>query len=98
MSVVLLCLLSIGISFLVTFIAVPICSFLAWRLHFVDKPDGKVKQHVQVVPYLGGLAVYVGFMLSIILTVHIDLSLFLFLSGATLFLLIGLIDDLFVLI
>lgn len=98
MSVVLLCLLSVGISFLVTFVAVPICSFLAWHLHFVDKPDGKVKQHAQVVPYLGGVAVYVGCMLPIIFMVPIDLSFLLFLSGATLFLLIGLIDDLFVLI
>lgn len=97
MSALLLSILSVGISFVVSFFMVPLCCFLARRLQFIDKPDGVVKQHAQAVPYLGGVAVYGGFIFATLIFAHLDYFFLLFLSGATMLLFVGLIDDLYVL-
>lgn len=85
------------ISFLVTFYLVPLCIKIARRLQFIDEPDGKIKQHKQATPYLGGVAVYVGFLTAFCLTFPFENNMLLFFAGATLLLFIGLIDDLVVL-
>jgi len=81
-------------SFLITFYLVPICLRLAARYHFVDVPDGKVKKHKQATPYLGGIAIYGGFLCGIALTIPFENRMFLFLVGSTLLLFVGLVDDL----
>lgn len=86
-----------GISFLVTFYLVPLCIKIARRLQFIDEPDGKIKQHKQATPYLGGVAVYVGFLTAFCLTFPFENNMLLFFAGSTLLLFIGLIDDLVVL-
>lgn len=85
------------ISFLVTFYLVPLCIKIARRLQFIDEPDGKIKQHKQATPYLGGVAVYVGFLAAFCLTFPFENSILLFFAGSTLLLFVGLIDDLVVL-
>lgn len=84
-------------SFLVTFYLVPLFCLLARRLQFVDVPDGKIKVHKQATPYMGGIAVYVGFLAALGLTYPFENSFFLFLVGITLLLFVGLIDDLIIL-
>ena len=85
------------ISFLVTFYLARIFYSFACYLQFVDIPDGKIKKHKQSTPYLGGLAVYCGFLFSLALTFPFENQMFLFFVGATLLLIVGLIDDLIVL-
>jgi len=59
----------------------------------VDRPDGNLKQHDDAVPYLGGLAVFVSFLLTVgVLTDFQQETLGYLLSG-TIVLLVGLIDD-----
>ncbi len=88
---------ALGISFLVTFALVPLLSSLARRIHFLDVPDGTIKQHSKPVPYLGGVAVYLGFLCAFVFVLPFQNSLISFLIGATLLLFIGLMDDFFVL-
>jgi UDP-GlcNAc:undecaprenyl-phosphate GlcNAc-1-phosphate transferase len=83
-------------SFLVTAYLVPIFITLAERLRLLDEPDGKIKKQANPVPYLGGLAVYCGFLCGLALTIPLHSNLSLMLVGATLLLFIGLIDDLVV--
>jgi len=45
---------ALTISFLVTFYLVPLCIKIAKSLQFIDTPDGKIKQHKQATPYMGG--------------------------------------------
>jgi UDP-GlcNAc:undecaprenyl-phosphate GlcNAc-1-phosphate transferase len=85
------------ISFLVTFYLVPFFCNLARRLKFVDEPDGKIKRHKEPTPYMGGLAVYIGFLASLCLTLPLENNMLLFFVGATLLLCVGLVDDLLVL-
>ncbi|MBI2775445.1 undecaprenyl/decaprenyl-phosphate alpha-N-acetylglucosaminyl 1-phosphate transferase [Candidatus Dependentiae bacterium] len=81
-------------SFLFTLYLVPLFSSIAFKLGVLDVPDGRIKKHEKPIPYLGGVAVYVGFILSLALTLSFDNRLIFLLVGATLLLFIGLIDDL----
>ncbi|MCX5922781.1 MAG: MraY family glycosyltransferase [Candidatus Dependentiae bacterium] len=85
------------ISFLVTFYLVPLCCIIARRLEFIDEPDGKIKVHKTATPYMGGVAVYVGFLVAFCLIYPFENNMLLFFTGSTLLLFIGLIDDLIVL-
>lgn len=90
-------LFSFFFSFLISFYLTPLLCTVAQRLQFVDQPDGVIKTHQFAVPYLGGVAVYGGFLCGIALTIPYDCRIFLLIVGASLLLLLGLIDDLIVL-
>jgi UDP-GlcNAc:undecaprenyl-phosphate/decaprenyl-phosphate GlcNAc-1-phosphate transferase len=47
------------VSIAVTAVAVPVCIVIAHRFDIIDRP-GPLKTHETAVPYLGGLAVFVG--------------------------------------
>src|SRR5437667_5229775 len=72
----------------------PLMRKAALQLGIVDKPDGKLKQHGNTIPYLGGIAVFAAFLLTVgVLTDFKDgETLGLLLSGC-IALLVGLIDD-----
>jgi UDP-GlcNAc:undecaprenyl-phosphate/decaprenyl-phosphate GlcNAc-1-phosphate transferase len=82
------------VSFITTFYLVPLLVDLAVRLGVVDVPDGRIKQHKVVTPYLGGLAVYAGFLAGLALVIPVENRIMFLLIGSTLLLMLGLIDDL----
>lgn len=86
------------IGAITVFYITPILATVALRLGIVDKPDSILKKHEKITPYLGGLAVYCGFIVSLALLFPFKNDMFLFLVGTTLLLLLGLIDDLVVLL
>lgn len=47
-------------SFLVSLLATPICRRIALRFRIVDRPDDYLKPHKQPIPYLGGVAIFLG--------------------------------------
>lgn len=75
----------------------PLMRQAALRFGIVDKPDGKLKNQKEPTPYLGGLAVYIAFLVSLALTFKFEPDVLGLLLGGTLVLLLGLIDDLGVL-
>jgi UDP-GlcNAc:undecaprenyl-phosphate GlcNAc-1-phosphate transferase len=87
---------ALAISFLITFYLVPIMRSIAFKFGILDVPDGKVKMHKQSTPYLGGLAIYLGFITTLALVFPFANEMFLFMVGATLLLFVGLIDDLLI--
>lgn len=50
-------------SALSTLLLVPVVMRIAHRYGIVDRPDGVLKVHAQPTPYLGGVAVFLGFLL-----------------------------------
>lgn len=93
---------ALTISFLITLYLIPLVATIARRLNAfglgtLDIPDGTIKKHEKPIPYLGGVAVFVGFIVSLSFTLSFENQLMLFLIGTTLLLFIGLIDDLIVL-
>ena len=75
----------------------PLMRQAAIKFGIVDKPDGSLKKHGTPVPYLGGLAVFSAYLISLAVTFEFGLSVLGILLSGTLMLLVGLIDDLGVL-
>jgi len=65
----------------------------ALRFGIVDRPDGRLKNQAEPVPYLGGLAVYIAFLVTLAFTFTFDREVLGLLLGGTLLLLLGLVDD-----
>jgi UDP-GlcNAc:undecaprenyl-phosphate/decaprenyl-phosphate GlcNAc-1-phosphate transferase len=82
------------LSFVFALCFTPIMRKAALQLGIVDKPDGRLKKHENAIPYLGGIAVFAAYLLTIgVLTNFEDReTLGLLLSGC-IALLVGLIDD-----
>lgn len=57
-------------SFIVTFLVIPVIIVIAKKKKLYDEPDDKRKFHKQPIPSLGGLGMFVGFILSILLTLN----------------------------
>lgn len=83
-----------GIACIATLYFVPLLSAVAYKLNILDIPDARLKTHKEPTPYLGGVAVYLGFIISLALNFPYYNAMLLFLVGTTLLLFIGLIDDL----
>jgi len=75
----------------------PIARAAALRFGIVDRPDGVLKRQQEAVPYLGGLAIYLAFLVSLALVYEFDRQVLGLLLAGTLVVLLGLIDDLGVL-
>lgn len=69
----------------------------ALRLGVVDAPSGPLKTHTAPVAYLGGIAIYLSFLLTLCLVFRLDAQLLGVLLGGTLMTMLGLFDDLRVL-
>lgn len=52
-------------SFLVSLLATPICRRVALKLRIVDRPDDFLKPHKKPIPYLGGVAIFLGWFVGI---------------------------------
>jgi UDP-GlcNAc:undecaprenyl-phosphate GlcNAc-1-phosphate transferase len=72
----------------------PVMRKAALQIGLVDRPDGKLKTHENVTPYLGGVAVYLAFLFTAGALTSFDSAevLGLLLSGSII-LIVGLIDD-----
>jgi UDP-GlcNAc:undecaprenyl-phosphate GlcNAc-1-phosphate transferase len=74
-------------------VGTPMAREAALRFGVVDAPDGSLKNHQAPVAYLGGLAVFTSFLLSIGMTFEFDHELLALLLASTIVAAIGLIDD-----
>lgn len=75
----------------------PIVRQAAIRFGIVDRPDGKLKNHRSPVPYLGGVAIYLSFLLALAFTAEFEREVLGILLAGAIVVLLGLIDDLGVL-
>lgn len=88
--VYLFCLLT---SFGITLSLTPWVAQTAKRIGLVDRPDGNLKVHDGPVPYLGGISVFLGFLIGLSLFHRYDQEVLAVVLGGTLILLLGLLDD-----
>lgn len=59
----------------------------------MDAPDAR-KVHTKPIPRMGGLAIYAGFVLAVLASMHVSREIFGLLMGGTVILIVGMIDDL----
>lgn len=77
-----------------TFYLVPFFTQTAFKLGVLDVPDGTLKKHKKPVPYMGGIAIYLAFLGTIGLLYPIEERVMWLLTGATMLMFVGFIDDL----
>ena len=89
--------LSALLAALITAYVTPLTIHMARAFHITDTPDGRLKKHQSATPYLGGLAVAAGFVVSFgVLSTNesMDERALGILAGGFMMLLLGLYDDL----
>jgi UDP-GlcNAc:undecaprenyl-phosphate GlcNAc-1-phosphate transferase len=72
---------------------VPIARQAALKYGIVDKPDGKLKHQREPVPYFGGLAIYLAFLMSLAFTFEFRHDVLGIVLAGTIVVMLGLIDD-----
>ncbi len=80
------------IALLVTAFSTPLVKRLAFRIGAVDRPNAR-KVHGRVMPRLGGLAMYLGFVTALLVLWPGHPSAYVLLLGGGIILLVGMLDD-----
>lgn len=83
-----------ALSFILSLYLTPVMRGAALQFGIVDNPDGKLKRHKEPIPYLGGIAIYLSFLLALAFSFKFDQEVLGLLLAGTIVLLLGLIDDL----
>ena len=86
-------LLTCGLAFLCALYGVPIARQAALKYGIVDAPDGRLKHQKEPVPYFGGLAIYLAFLMSLAFTFEFRQEVLGIVLGGTIVVMLGLIDD-----
>lgn len=86
-------------SLLIALLLTPVCRHVATRMGVLDMPDKDLKPHGRPIPYLGGLAIFFGVILPLVVVIvaghnQQGRALLAVVIGATLITLTGLLDDL----
>lgn len=66
---------------------------LAKKIGAIDIPKDKRRMHTDSVPLIGGLAIFLGFLVSTVLFAEIDIKIIAILSGALIMVVLGVFDD-----
>lgn len=82
------------LSFLFSFKGTKIAIKAAHHFGILDIPDGNLKVHKEPIPYLGGLSIYLSFLITLSIIIEFDQKILSLLLGGTLVMLLGLLDDL----
>ncbi len=77
------------------YILTPLMGRLAHRTGAVDTPTDDRRMHVMATPLLGGLGMYLGWMVPVMLLVEVDRPVWGIIGGATIVVAVGLFDDLY---
>jgi len=92
---------ALGVSFLIALILTPVVRTLAVRMGAVDDPrkdeDPGRRMHSRPIPRMGGLAIFFGFLLSILVFVPMSVSLRGMLLGSVVIVILGIFDDIYAL-
>ncbi len=81
------------VALAVSFISTPLVKSFAYKVGAIDVPKDERRMHKVPIPRLGGLAIFFGFILSVILFVDITPQLRSILLGSVIIVVLGVIDD-----
>ncbi len=81
------------LSLLFSLYGTPIARNAGVKFGIVDKPDGVLKTHKEPIPYLGGLSIYLSFLISLSLVFEFNRETLGILFGGSIIATLGLIDD-----
>ena len=84
---------ALAVAFVISFVATPVVRSFAKQVGAIDVPDKKRHIHSHPIPRMGGLAIFLGFLLSVLLFANITPQVRGILLGAILIVVVGAIDD-----
>ncbi len=85
------------LAFIVTFATTPFVKKLAFKIGAVDVPKDNRRMHKKPTARLGGLAIFFGFILSVLIFANIDKGLAGLLIGCLVIVVLGIFDDIYAL-
>jgi len=87
--------LALVVALIVSFLMTPVVKTFAYKVGAIDVPKDARRMHKTPIPRLGGLAIFIGFMVSILLFTHVrqDHQLQGILMGAVVIVVLGVVDD-----
>lgn len=83
------------VAFLISYASTPIVKMLAFRIGAVDVPKDNRRMHKKPIARLGGLAIFYGFIISILCFAEIDTELRGILIGCLVIVVLGIFDDIY---
>ncbi len=85
--------LALIVAFLISFSATPVVIGIAKKIKAIDVPKDERRVHKKPIPLIGGLAIFYGFLISVLCFCKIDRSVIGILIGAIIIVTTGIIDD-----
>lgn len=85
--------LAIVVAFLIAFSFTPLVKAFAEKVGAIDVPTDNRRMHKHPVPRMGGLAIFLGFLISTVLFAEIDTQIRGILIGAVIIVAAGAVDD-----
>lgn len=85
--------LSFVVAFITALMATPAAKKMAYKIGAIDVPKDERRVHKRPIPSIGGLAIYLGTILSILLFLKITHQTLGIIFGSTLIVILGIFDD-----
>ena len=82
------------LAMFVSYVLTPYIKKLAFKIGAVDKPDMR-KVHKRIMPRLGGLAIYIAFVIGCLASMELTMDLVGILIGGTMITVLGVLDDVY---
>lgn len=86
-------LLALVTALLVSFLMTPVVKTFAYKVGAIDVPKDNRRMHKTPIPRLGGLAIFIGFMVGFLLFGEITVQMRGILLGAVIIVVLGVVDD-----
>ena len=84
-------------ALLISFIATPVVKALAHKMGAIDVPKDNRRMHNHPIPRMGGLAIFLGFLLSALLFIPMSEPMRGMLLGGIIIVILGILDDIYAL-
>ena len=86
--------LTMLVCFISSILITPIVKKLAFKIGATDKPNQR-KVHLKIMPRLGGLSIYISFILGILIMDQQSPYLYAIIAGSTIIIITGILDDMY---
>ena len=86
-------LLPLVVALVISFLSTPIVKSFAYKLGAIDVPKDERRMNKVHIPRMGGLAIFLGFIISVLLFVEVDDQMKGILLGSVIIVVMGIIDD-----
>ena len=88
---------ALAVALLIAYISTPVVKNLAYKMGAVDVPKDNRRMHKHPIPRMGGLAIFLGFILSVLIFLPLSEPLRGMLLGSVIIVVLGIFDDIYAL-